>query len=99
MSADHRVELPGGSGWSLWRWFVLRGAGFDAARLLRLAVPDLAGYVQRLERCEDDERRARDAARDAIAHQLEAADPATRPALAKLRRKIADGGPPPKQDT
>jgi hypothetical protein len=44
--AGHRVELAGG--WGLWRWARLRGAGFAAQRVLRLAVPAVATAADRL---------------------------------------------------
>ncbi len=55
----HRIDLPGGS-WALWRWMVLRGAGFPAATVLTLAAPDLAELTDRLldlEQVADDRRR------------------------------------------
>jgi hypothetical protein len=38
---DHAVALPGGT-WTLWRWFAVRGAGFPAKAILRLATPAAA---------------------------------------------------------
>lgn len=35
----HFVRLPG-SEWAVWRWVALRGAGFPAAEVLKLAAPD-----------------------------------------------------------
>jgi hypothetical protein len=34
--SDHLVRLPGGH-WTLWRWFGLRGTGFPASKVLKLA--------------------------------------------------------------
>jgi len=42
-AAPHRIDL--GGGFSLWRWFLLRGAGFPAADVLRLASSDVAQAV------------------------------------------------------
>jgi lantibiotic biosynthesis dehydratase-like protein len=47
-TAPHRFEL--GGGFSLWRSFLLRGAGFPAAELLRLASSEVARAVDVLDR-------------------------------------------------
>lgn len=44
---DHLVALPGGS-WAMWRCVVLRGTGFPAQRVLRLAAPSCAAAADRL---------------------------------------------------
>ena len=41
---DHSIALPGG-GFRLWRWAVLRGAGFPVAELERLAAPQTTALV------------------------------------------------------
>lgn len=67
---DHLVVLPGGS-WALWRCVALRGAGFPAERVLRLADAVLAAEVERLLRAEDRLEAARRAALDAVHSALD----------------------------
>ncbi len=90
-AAEHRVSLPGVGGWSVWRWFVLRGAGFEAARVLRLAVPDLERRLRMLETWEERQARARAKAMEAVTRRITSADEPTRPLLLRIRRKIAAG--------
>jgi hypothetical protein len=49
--SGHLVPLPGGT-WALWRSLVLRGAGFPAVTVLRLAAPACAASADRLLDCE-----------------------------------------------
>jgi hypothetical protein len=57
---EHLVPLPGE--WALWRWAALRGAGFPARSVLRLAAPELAQSADALLDAED--------AHEAAARQL-----------------------------
>lgn len=41
--ADHRVDLA--DGWTLWKWVIVRGAGFPACEVLKLAQPRSAAAV------------------------------------------------------
>ncbi|MCB1058075.1 MAG: lantibiotic dehydratase [Acidobacteria bacterium] len=43
----HLVPLPG-ERWGLWQWFCLRGAGFPAEQVLRLAAPAAAAAAERV---------------------------------------------------
>ncbi|MEV4918409.1 lantibiotic dehydratase [Streptomyces tirandamycinicus] len=45
--AGHLLPLPGGD-WNVWRLLGVRGAGFPAARVLRLAAPGAAAAADRL---------------------------------------------------
>lgn len=49
---EHLVALPGGT-WALWRTLVLRGAGFPARQVLRLAAPAAAEAADRVLRLEE----------------------------------------------
>jgi hypothetical protein len=53
-SSSHRIELPGASGWSVWTWFNLRGAGFPVQEVLRLASPRGAEAASRALALEDE---------------------------------------------
>ena len=44
----HLARLPGGQ-WALWRWVALRGAGFPAAQILRLAEIDCGRAARDLD--------------------------------------------------
>src|SRR5262245_11998745 len=55
-TAPHRVPMM--DGWSMWRWACVRGAGFAAARVLRLAAPKTAELGDALIRAEDEARAA-----------------------------------------
>jgi hypothetical protein len=48
----HLAELSGG-GWALWRTLILRGAGFPARSVLRLAAPDSAAAADRILQLEE----------------------------------------------
>ena len=47
----HLFKLPGGD-WAVWRWMALRGAGFPASEVLKLAAPECAAAAdtQKLQR-------------------------------------------------
>lgn len=45
--SEHLIELPGAGGWALWRWVLLRGAGFPARLVLKLAAPESAKALDR----------------------------------------------------
>ncbi len=62
---SHLVALPGGS-WVLWRPLVLRGAGFPAEEVLRLAAPEAAAAADRVIAGEEWLTAARVQAREAL---------------------------------
>jgi lantibiotic biosynthesis dehydratase-like protein len=53
----HLVDI--GEGWGLWRWFVLRSAGFPDAMALELATSETARAIDRLLTADADAERAR----------------------------------------
>lgn len=57
----HLLRLPGGP-WALWRWVALRGAGFPATQVLKLASPECAAASDQLFQFEEEARRRKDAA-------------------------------------
>ncbi len=59
--AQHLAALPGGA-WALWRTAVLRGAGFPACQVLRLAAPAAAAAADRVLRLEEELESRREAA-------------------------------------
>src|SRR5262249_16121465 len=54
----HLIELSDRE-WALWRWIGLRGAGFPAAEVLRLAAPECAAKTDILNWAEDEAELAR----------------------------------------
>jgi hypothetical protein len=82
--------LPlGASGWRVWRWSCLRGAGFPAALVLRLAAATLPAAADAVLQAERDRAAAQAAAQDAITAAMAGMsgyDPAMRSALARVAR-------------
>lgn len=68
---EHLVALPGGT-WALWRTLVLRGAGFPALQVLRLAAPAACAAADRVLRCEEELETHRAAALQAVHTALDA---------------------------
>jgi len=60
------LRLPGDVGWSVWRWAVLRGAGFPGRHVRRLATAELGRAVAALFDAERSVARARSDALDAL---------------------------------
>jgi Lantibiotic dehydratase, N terminus len=56
-SPDHHVPLD--AEWVLWKWFIVRGAGFPASDVLRLAAPQSATAADQLVDAEDRFERLR----------------------------------------
>src|SRR5258708_2130456 len=56
--ADHHVPLD--AEWVLWKWVCVRGAGFPAVEVLRLAAPKTAAAADRLLDEEDRFERLRE---------------------------------------
>jgi lantibiotic biosynthesis dehydratase-like protein len=59
------------TGWTLWRWVCVRGAGFPADGVLALASPDAAAMIDRLLALDDEARDAGARAIEAVARQLD----------------------------
>ena len=68
--APHLFPLPD-SDWALWRCVGLRGAGFPAARVLRLSTPECAALADSILQHEDAAENARAAASAAIDESLD----------------------------
>jgi hypothetical protein len=95
---DHLVAMPGGD-WSLWRWSCLRGAGFPASLVLRLAAPDAAVAADQLLDDEAFALLAQTSATEALvrAHRLCPAEDV--PQLVKAARTTRKGNVPPPTGT
>ncbi|HBL25580.1 MAG TPA: hypothetical protein DD490_01965, partial [Acidobacteria bacterium] len=69
-SPEHLVALPGGT-WAVWRTLVLRGAGFPARLVLRLAAPATSEAADRVLRLEEALGALRAAALQAVHDALD----------------------------
>lgn len=67
---SHLVGLGDGE-WALWRWVGLRGAGFPARQVLRLAAPECAAGVDKLLDAEEETQRTFDESRAAFLEELD----------------------------
>lgn len=99
-ATDHLIPLPGGR-WVAWRLMVLRGAGFPAEHVLRLAAPGCASEADRVlaleRRCESARRRALeevDRCLDEIRARGEWGTSPRRRPLMKVLRALAKKNPP-----
>lgn len=86
--AEHLMALPD-SGWSVWRWTCLRGAGFPASLVQRLAASEAAEAADALFAAQAEAERAREAAVEALTTALRAAHGA---ATAMARRSRSSRG-------
>jgi lantibiotic biosynthesis dehydratase-like protein len=68
---EHLVALAN-TEWALWRSVCLRGAGFPATGVLKLATPDCAAAADRVLEAEDAVERASAAALSAVNERLDA---------------------------
>ena len=97
----HLAALPGGD-WMLWRWVGLRGAGFPAALVRRLADDPCARQADALLAAESRAAALQaqalaeaNAALDALRAGAGWDDPARRKPLLKLMRRLKAGDAPP----
>jgi hypothetical protein len=89
----HLVRLPGGD-WSIWSCVELRGAGFEAALVLRLAAPDTARIIDRVFEAEDEEASARQTVIEAAATALASSTDDQRGPLIKTLKRLRKGHVP-----
>jgi hypothetical protein len=89
---QHLMHLPGGP-WAVWRTVALRGAGFPAADVYRLATPAAALAADRLIEAEDEEARMRSDALTLLRRDIEAADGEKLAALKKALSRVKKGKP------
>jgi hypothetical protein len=95
----HLIRLPGGP-WALWRWVALRGAGFSATQVLKLASPECAAAADQLLQVEDEARQTKDSALERVNTLLDALrstsdwnDDEKRAPLLKAMRQLKSGKP------
>lgn len=92
---EHLVLLPGEtiSRWGLWRLLAVRGAGFPAAGVLRLADAESAGAADRLAVAEEEAEALRRAALEALLSEQRAAGMDRPKNLGKAIRRVEKGVP------
>lgn len=92
---DHLIPLPGETAgrWALWRTVCLRGAGFPAAQVLRIADGQCAAAADRLNAVEEEAERLREAALEALRGELQAAGKDQLDRLVKAIRRVKRGQP------
>lgn len=94
---DHLVLLPTESAgrWGLWRTLCVRGAGFPAAGVLRIADAECAAAADRLSQVEAEAEGLRQAALEALRGELEAAGKDRLDLLVKSIRRVKRSQPTP----
>jgi hypothetical protein len=90
---DHVMPLPGEDGWAIWRTVCLRGAGFPAADVLRLADAESTAAADRLAAVETETEALRQSALEALRGELEAASKDRLDVLVKAIRKVKRSQP------
>ncbi len=87
---DHLVLLPGETAgrWALWRTVCVRGAGFPAAQILRIADAGCAAAADRLAAIEEETETLRQAALKALRGELAAAGKNRLDGLVKAIRRV-----------
>ena len=94
-SADHLVALPSASGeWSAWRWAAFRAAGFPASLVLCLADAKLAAAADRVLDAEEEARRTKELAIQAIRRVRTESSTELEVQLKKAMKVAVKGGAP-----
>ena len=89
---DHETALPGhlvrvpGTNWAVWRWIALRGAGFPANEVFKLAVPECAEAADAMLEAEAELEGLREEILEAIRCQLPVDGPRDESLIRALRR-------------
>lgn len=97
---DHRMQLPSAGGtWSAWRWAVLRGAGFPASRVSRLAALNATAVADRLLDAERDGGMAKERCLAALRALKKTAESALMPVLDKAWKDAQRGRVPAETGT
>jgi hypothetical protein len=89
MTKDHLVSLAGG--WSIWKWVRLRGAGFGARGVLRLAAPTAVTALDRWSAAERELAGAQERAVSALQQTISTLAGDQRTAAIRVLRKVRDG--------
>src|SRR5262245_56208343 len=91
--ADHLMRLPGGD-WRVWKRVCLRGAGFPAQEVLKLASRAGAVAADELAAAEDEVELAKRSMVESLNRRLSSAGPDALPALERALKQARKGKPP-----
>jgi len=80
--------------WAFWRWVGLRGAGFPAETVLRLASPGIARAADAFLETEAKSRQARQKSLTTFLQDIDQAEPEQRAVLQKALRRMQKGKVP-----
>src|SRR5438128_5039286 len=84
---EHLYELGDGE-WGLWRWVVLRGAGFAVREVLGLAAAEAAAAADRVTAAETAAAEARQVAIKRLKQELQKAEGEARRQLNKVFERV-----------
>lgn len=87
---EHLERLPGGD-WCLWKWIGLRGAGFPASEVLKLAPPHCDTAADEVVQAEEDGEKAWRSALQAVDDELTLAGEQYSNLLEKAKRRLQKG--------
>jgi hypothetical protein len=87
---DHLIALHDAT-WALWRWVVLRGAGFPIAQVLRLAPPEVVNAVNRFLEGRTEAEHRQQILVQALLHEAHAAVGKQRKQLFGVCHELQDG--------
>lgn len=92
---DHLIPLPDETTgrWALWRTVCVRGAGFPASRILKIADAECAAAADHLNAIEAEAERLRESALEALRSELEAAGKDRLDPIVKAIRKVKRSQP------
>lgn len=88
----HLIALPGARDWALWRWSLVRSAGFPVHQVLALAAPESSAAADRLLDLEAKTEKDRQALLSRLRQEIrQASDKEERKTLTKAKRRIRQG--------
>lgn len=90
---DHLIPLPGGR-WAAWRWAGLRGAGFPAEHIFRLAASDCARAADAVIEASDESDGVRKETLHRLHQSIEGSVPDQRRLLNRAIGRIRKDKPP-----
>ena len=94
---DHLMRLPGGD-WRVWKCVCLRGAGFPAQEVLKLASRACVVAADELAAAEDEVEPAKRSLVESLNRRRSSAGPDTLPALERALKQVRKGKPPKMAD-
>ena len=90
---EHLVRLPG-TNWAVWRWIVLRGAGFPANEVFKLAAPECAEAADAMLEAEAELESVREQMLEAIRSEFACDNGRRDESLVRALRRLKKGNFP-----